>query len=164
MYDKIVAGWFGEVVDLDSYDRFVRSLSDGDVEKFKAYLSSYIMQSGSYFDFNSNTPEQIFHVFILGLVVGLREQYYIYSNQESGLGRFDVVFIPKDKQRNGILLEFKTSDTLEGLSDKAKEALEQIKDKSYIEIFRKHGVGSVLAIGMGFCGKKVELVHERLEC
>jgi len=85
-----------EAVSFDSYDSFVRSLSDGDVDKFKAYLSSCTMQSGSYFNFNSNTSEQIFHVFILGLVVGLREHYYIYLNQESGLGGFDVLFILKD--------------------------------------------------------------------
>jgi hypothetical protein len=56
------------------------------------------MQTGSYFDFNSNTPEQIFHIFVLGLVAGLRDKYIISSNKESGIGRYDVLFIPKDKQ------------------------------------------------------------------
>lgn len=163
VYAQIVSGWFSDTVSLESYSRFVRSLSSGNLEEFKAYLSSYIMQSGSYFDFNSNTPEQIFHMFILGLVLGLRDNYIIESNRESGLGRFDVAFIPKDKQFNGILLEFKVSETIEALPAKAKEALEQIKLRGYFETFKQHGIESVLAIGLAFCGKHVELSHETLE-
>ncbi|MCC2666819.1 MAG: hypothetical protein K0S63_735 [Gammaproteobacteria bacterium] len=84
VYDKAVERWFDTALSLEAYDKFVQSLAKGDLDKFKVYLSSYIMQAGSYFDFNSNTPEQIFHVFILGLVVGLRSDYYIHSNREAG--------------------------------------------------------------------------------
>ena len=94
--------------------------------------------------------------------MGLRDSYYIYSNQESGLGRCDVLFIPKNKKEKGILLEFKTSNTVDLFLDKAQEALDQIKDKQYIEIFKQHDIGTVLAIGLAFCGKQVELVHENI--
>jgi hypothetical protein len=98
VYDQIVEAWFSDAINLSSYDRFITSLATGDLEKFKLYLASYIMQTGSYFDFNSNTPEQIFHIFVLGLVAGLRDKYIISSNKESGIGKYDVLFIPKDKQ------------------------------------------------------------------
>jgi hypothetical protein len=163
-YDKIVSEWFSEVVDFRSYLNFTKSLSNGDMIQFKHYLSNYIMQSGSYFDFNSNTHEQIFHIFILGLVVGMRDEYIINSNHESGLGRFDVIFLPKDKQKTGIVLEFKTSSTEELLLVKAEEALSQINTKEYVTIFKQHDIPSALAIGMSFCGKKMELVHETLKC
>ncbi len=162
VYDKIIATWFSKAISFDSYNRFIQSLADEDMDKFKIYLSTYIMKTGSYFDFNRKAPEQIFHVFILGLVVGLRDHYDIHSNQESGLGRFDVIFIPKDIHKNGILLEFKTSPTPELLSNKALEALEQIKDKQYIEIFKQHNVTSILIIGLAFCGKQLELAHENI--
>lgn len=160
VYDKVVDAWFSTPFGFDSYDGFKQSLANGDMGKFKDYLSTYIMKSGSYFDFNSNTPEQVFHAFILGLVVGLRDHYHISSNKESGLGRLDIVFIPKEKHRKGILLEFKTSTTPDLLLKKAQEALEQIKNKRYIDVFNEHGVHSVLTIGLAFCGKEVELVHE----
>ena len=163
VYDQIVSDWFSEVISLESYDRFVRSLAAGNIEEFKAYLSSYIMQSGSYFDFNSNTPEQIFHIFILGLVLGLRDNYIIESNRESGLGRFDLAFIPKDKKASGILLEFKVCEKLDALAGTAKEALEQIKLKGYFETFKQHDIGSILAIGLSFSGKHVELAHEAIK-
>jgi hypothetical protein len=164
VYDEIVEKWFSRAISLESYDSFVRSLTSGDMDKFKIYLSNYIMQSGSYFDFNSNTPEKIFHIFILGLVVGMRDEYMIYSNHESGLGRFDVIFLPKDKQKTGIVLEFKTSSSEEALLAKAEEALSQINTKEYITVFKQHDVPSALAIGLSFCGKKMELVHEILKC
>ena len=72
-----------------------------------------------------------------------------------------MIFIPKnDKARNGILLEFKVSEDAELLPNKAQEALRQIKDQKYITLFKAQGIASVLAIGMAFCGKQVELAHE----
>ncbi len=160
VYDKIIANWFYKATSRDSYIKFIQSLEKGEINNFKNYLSDYIIQTGSYFEFNSKTSEQIFHVFILGLVVGLKEHYAIHSNQESGLGRFDVIFIPKDKSKNGILLEFKTSATSDLLVEKAQEALKQIKERRYIERFKQHNIDSVLAIGLAFCGKELELAHE----
>ncbi|MDJ1258080.1 MAG: ATP-binding protein, partial [Candidatus Midichloria sp.] len=157
VYDNIVEQWFSTAISLSSYDRFVQSLASADMDKFKMYLSTYIIQTGSYFDFNQNTPEQVFHMFILGLVVGLRDSDIIQSNQESGFGRYDVMFIPKNKQLSGILLEFKVAEVPEDLANKAQEALDQIKDKQYMEALFQHEVKSVLAIGMAFCGKKMEL-------
>ena len=160
IYDKIVEQWFSRAISLESYDNFIQSIAEGNMDKFKMYITSYIMQSGSYFDFNSNTSEQIFHVFILGLVVGLRDRYNIHSNKESGLGRFDVICVPKDKEERAILLEFKVSDTAELLIEKAKEALLQIKEKQYIELLKQQEIKSVLAIGLAFYGKQMELIYE----
>lgn len=162
VYDEIVAGWFRKASDFKSYDKFVSSLIAGQLEVFKNELSAYLMESGSYFDFNKHTPEQVFHSFMLGLVVGLKESYIIQSNQESGLGRFDVIFIPKNTKHDGILLEFKVGEA-DKLLEKAQEALQQIKEQKYFTTFKLHGVKSVLAIGMAFCGKQVELAYEQIE-
>lgn len=161
IYNQIIAKWFKRH-DRLSYKNFIGALSLGNIDSFKLCLAEYLMEAGSYFDFNRNTPEQVFHSFMLGLVVGLKESYVIQSNQESGLGRFDVVFIPKDNKKDGILLEFKVADEDE-LKSKAQEALQQIKDQKYFTTFKSHGVKFVLAIGMAFCGKQVELAHERIE-
>jgi hypothetical protein len=144
------------------YEELLSSLEQGEVAKFGEHVAEYIRESGSYFDFSKNTPERIFHVFMLGLLVGLRGKYEISSNKEAGLGRYDIIFIPKNKNNNGILLEFKIAKTSEELPNKAKEALTQIKDKKYFEIFKQHEVVKVLAIGMAFCGKELELVHEEI--
>ncbi|PWU05715.1 MAG: AAA family ATPase, partial [Verrucomicrobia bacterium] len=94
VYDEIVQGWFQQV-DIDLYHDFVMSLANEDLNKFKNYLSNYIKQSTSFFEFNANTEEQIFHIFILGLVIGFRNHYHISSNQESGLGVLILFLSPK---------------------------------------------------------------------
>ncbi len=162
VYEGIIAQWFSQGMTLDSYKRFVRSLMDGNVVEFKKELSDYIMGTVSYFDLGKNRPEEVFHMFLVGLVMGFKDDYIIQSNRESGLGRVDVMFIPKDKKRRGILLEFKTSATIELLLEKAQEALKQIKDRKYKETFKQHNISSVLAIGLAFCGKQMELVHENI--
>ncbi len=166
-YDEIIEQWFSDTISLESYLSFTQSLSQGDVATFKMRLSEYLLQTSSYFDFNKNTPEKVFHSFMLGLVVGLKDNYIIQSNQESGLGRFDVIFIPKDKDTktkiNGILLEFKTSKTTKLLPSKAQEALGQIKNQQYTQLFKQHDVTSVLAIGIAFCGKQLGLAYETLD-
>jgi hypothetical protein len=165
IYDEIVERWFGNALSLEEYDKFIKSLIKGDLKTFGKVLSDYITESGSYFDFNANTKEQVFHCLILGLVLGLRENYVIKSNQEAGYGRFDVALIPKDKDKTGILIELKTADKESELDAMAKTALEQINDKKYTLIFKDHSVEKILLIGIAFWGKKLKLYssNDKLE-
>ncbi len=41
------------------------------------------------------------------MLVYIDKDYEIRSNRESGFGRYDVMIIPKDKSRKGIIIEFK---------------------------------------------------------
>jgi hypothetical protein len=164
IYVQMVKKWFMLSNQASNYyNELLATIEQGDINGFKEHIAEYIRESGSYFDFSKNTPERVFHVFMLGLLVGLRGKYEISSNKEAGNGRYDIIFIPKNPQQRGIILEFKTIDKAELLSTKAQEALEQIKNKEYFLIFKQHSVKSVLAIGMAFCGKQVEATHENLD-
>jgi hypothetical protein len=163
IYDEVIEHWFSfGSLSLDEYDHFISSLVSGDLKTFEHILSDYITQSGSYFDFHVNTKEQVFHSLILGLVLGLRENYTIKSNQESGYGRFDVVLIPKDKNHRGILLEFKTTACEDALDKVAASALEQIESKKYTTVLTEQGIHNILLIGMAFCGKNLKLLSKMI--
>ncbi|MDX1916699.1 MAG: AAA family ATPase [Rickettsiaceae bacterium] len=163
VYDEIIEQRFSTVVSLASYMSLTESLANGNTELFKRRLAEYLVESGSYFDFNTNTPESVFQAFVLGFIVGLKDNYIINSNREAGYGRLDVVLIPKNKKNQGILLEFKTSKIVEELATKAQEALTQIKNKEYFQLFKQHEIEKVLAIGLAFCGKNLELQEEVIE-
>jgi 4'-phosphopantetheinyl transferase EntD len=60
------------------------------------------------------------------------------------------------------LLEFKISPTPQTLKDKAFEALEQIKKKHYLQELKQHRLQKVLAIGLAFCGKEMDLAYENI--
>lgn len=160
IYNEIIREWFSSTLSLNEYNNFVQSIATGNIETFEKILSDYIATSGSYFDFNSNTKEQVFHSLILGLVLGLRENYVISSNQESGYGRYDVALIPKNKTHHmGIILELKTADKESDLGQIADMALKQITNKEYTSVFKKQGINKILCVGLAFCGKKLKLIH-----
>ena len=91
---------------------------------------------------NKKPPEYVFHIFMMGLLVGFR-------------GRYDVIMIPKNPKDKTILMEFKVAETQEKLKETAEIALQQISDKCYTDAFQ----GNILCIGMAFCGKKMAGVY-----
>ena len=159
-YSDIVKHWFTDTLGDSAYNELAASLTSGDIKSLKKIISSYLLESGSFFDFNANTPEQVFHTFMLGLVVGLRNSYIIKSNREAGFGRYDLTLIPKDKSSQGIILEFKAAAKETELILKAEEGLSQIKDKKYTSVLSQHGLQRALLIGLAFHGRKLEVAHE----
>ena len=68
-------------------------------------MNSIALNSFSSFDTAKNAsgndhPERFYHGFVLGLMVGLQDQFEITSNRESGFGRYDIVLKPYDKEKN----------------------------------------------------------------
>jgi hypothetical protein len=100
---------------------------------------------------------------MLGFTVSLSgsEAYEIQSNRESGLGRFDIMLIPKEPSKLGIVIELKSSQKKDNLIEVTEMALEQINEKRYTEILKDKGVKKALKIGIGFCGKEFEMYFEK---
>ena len=101
--------------------------------------------------------EKVYHSFILGLMIHLEGKYYINSNRESGLGRYDIEIEPLNRNMRGFILEFKVTDSEENLEKKADEALEQIKDKKYYVSLQDKGIKEIIFVGMAFHKKFVKI-------
>lgn len=98
---------------------------------------------------------------MLGVLVGLHSKYYkLSSNCEAGYGRYDIVLAP-EKQRHGLVFEFKAADHPGKLLTEANRALMQIKEKKYSAVLKDAGVESGIHIGMSFYGKRFEIVYSR---
>jgi hypothetical protein len=77
-------------------------------------------------------PEAVFHAFVLGLLANIRSVYDVRSNAEAGLGRADIIMIPKTRKfPTGFIIEFKSVKPEENIEKIAKDALIQIQDKRY---------------------------------
>ena len=64
---------------------------------------------------------------MLGIILTLKNEYEITSNNFSGKGRYDLLLKPKnlEKRKEGIILELKVVNAMENLSeDKIFEKLE----------------------------------------
>lgn len=154
IYLKTIYNWFNGPQVRPLQD-FCKILMSGNTELFAQEIENYLKQSGSYFDFHSKTPEQVYQALILGLVANYRDDYLVESNREVGFGRHDIAFIPRAKDGDCIILEFKTAQTPDELSDKANEALLQITQNHYHSLAARHRLPRTLAIGLAFCGKHV---------
>ena len=77
--------------------------------------------------------------------------YILYSNRESGMGRFDIMI--KDKQFNkGIIIEFKV--TKDDLEKSAIKALNQIEEKEYYLDLINEGYKEIIKYAIVFKGKQ----------
>ena len=142
---------------VDNFDRTLSYLLEGDFDNFTYELENIMLNSVSCFDFNSNSKESHYHVFILGMLLGLRRRYYIHSNREGGRGRYDLVVEPMDKRKNGLVIEFKVAKEKEELEKASEEALAQIEEKIYYEGLRDRGVERIILVGISFYQRDFKL-------
>jgi len=157
LYPDIISSWFLEGLGEKNYYWFLKSLTEGDLETFLEILQRFLRTSASYFDVKGTEPERFYHGLVMGLIVGLSGSYRIQSNQESGYGRYDVMLIPQDLQKIGLVIEFKVGKVNKPLQETAEEALAQITARHYDTELQHCGVERILKIGLGFRDKEVAL-------
>ena len=157
MYNKIIKDWASESYVSSEYNEMLKALINFDYEVFEEIFIDYVEKSLSYFDVSGEEPERVYHSFVLGMLVALNNTHYVLSNRESGYGRYDVMVIPKDITKPGIIIEFKRArknnkKTIEQLIEEAKK---QIEDKKYETELLSRGITDIKKLVIVFKGKEV---------
>lgn len=165
LYQRHIEEWFSDTMGRENYGDFLNCLVTGKVEEFEARLAEYLRESASFFDTGQRHPEKFYHGLVLGLIAGLKETHLIYSNRESGFGRYDIALLPRKTsvvdQRLGILMEFKPAKDTEQLQDTARHALQQINTQHYQTKLEQHRIERILKIGLAFSGKQMAMAVAR---
>lgn len=158
--------------DSESFLDMTDALRDGNIDKFKMELNKILLENIGVFDINGTYKEQFYHGFMLGLVLILKNEYEISSNNFSGKSRYDLLLKPKNflEIKEGIIFEFKIMNgdkkiSKEEIKNKLKKecevALKQIEEKEYVSVLRNAGLKKALKIGIAFLGKEFEVKFER---
>ena len=135
----------------------MEALKKNKIDNFEKYLQNIILKSTSYYD---GKNEDFYHGLILGMTLYLDRDYYVNSNRESGLGRYDVIIEPKNKNNRGYILEFKVVKDEKDLEKSSKEAIEQIIDKKYDTSLKERGIKDITLIGITFFGKIIKVNYQ----
>ncbi len=152
-YRKLIENIFTESVGDDQASNLLQAVIEGDTEIFARLLQGFVLNSMSFFDLSGN--EKSYHNFVLGLLVMLQKTYKVSSNKESGLGRYDILLLPKIAHKPGIIIEFKLVRSAETTETAPQNALDQIIEKKYVQTFVEHGIKEVILYGIGFEGKNL---------
>ena len=139
------------------FNPIMRTLLEGNIEEFGRMLEEIFLINTSFHDLKA---ENIYHTFLLGMLIWLRDKYEVKSNGERGQGRYDILLLPLDKKKPAFVFKFKVSKTIKGLESKAEEALNQIKEKQYDVGIKESGIDKIYRIGLAFKGKKVKIKYE----
>lgn len=161
LYQKIIEQWLTNGKGVLWYNQFLNYLLTGNIEGFTESLENILLQTASVHDL-AREPEAFYQGLMLGLVASLnKNEYEIKSNKESGLGRYDIIIIPKDLHKLAIVLELKSVKTEKKeeelkslLQQEAELALLQIDKKEYIAEFKQRGLTKALKIGLAFSSKQ----------
>ena len=113
----------------------------------------------SYMDVGRNTAENFYHAFVLGMLVGLKDSYYVNSNRESGFGRYDIMLEPQDKSQNSFIIEFKVADEMDepSLEQAVENGKKQIEEKDYENSLKERGFGNITKMVFAFKGKEFKI-------
>ena len=107
--------------------------------------------------FHDLMNENSYHMLVLGLSVGLWDEYEIESNRENGLGRCDIIL--KSKYNNtSYILEFKYFKNDKQLKEKElEEPLNKLANIAICQIidhqYDAHLTGNIIYIGLAHSGK-----------
>ncbi|MDJ0838717.1 MAG: AAA family ATPase [Acidobacteriota bacterium] len=155
-YEDTVTGWIEEQVGSMGLKPLTEALLAEDIPRLSDLFGNMVKGVLSYHDTGGEEPERVYHPFLLGMLIALRENYRVQSNRESGHGRYDVLVTPEDKTKTGFIFEFKTCGD-KTPEEAASAALQQIQTQGYAHELWEAGLKKARAIAVAVSGKRTYL-------
>ena len=159
LFEDIIEDWFKDKVIGNDLNSILKDLVTLNLKEFEKKFEILVKQMFSYMDVGENTAENFYHAFVLGMLVGLKDSYYVNSNRESGIGRYDIMLEPKDKNGNSFIMEFKVLENKEEktIEETIENAKRQIEEKGYEENLKERGYTNITKMVFAFKGKEVKI-------
>ena len=159
LFQNIIRDWFNDKVIGNNLNTILKDLVTLKLDEFEQKFKVLVRQMFSFMDVGENTAENFYHAFVLGMLVGLKDNYYVKSNRESGYGRYDIMLEPKDKNGNSFIMEFKVyrEEKEKDINDTIENAKKQIEERKYEENLQEKGFTNITKMVFAFKGKEVKM-------
>ncbi len=181
VFTDIILDWIKQTYNFNQDLLLITSkhLINNRIKEFEKGFKQIIGDTLSYFDIaptkdkqkNIVIPEeQFYHIYTLGLLAVMSHDYIIKSNRETGDGRYDIMLIPHDKTKNGVVIEIKSIEKQKETEDNEKfikridkeieSALNQIeRNKYYKELLaNKIPLEQIIKVPIVFAGKEPYII------
>ena len=160
LFQQIITEWFRNKVIGNDLKSILKDLVTLNLKEYEKKFVVLVREMFSYMDVGENTAENFYHAFVLGMLVGLKDTYYVNSNRESGYGRYDIMLEPKDKNGNSFIMEFKVLEDKEEktIEDTIENAKKQIEEKGYEQNLKERGFNNITKMVYAFKGKEVKML------
>ena len=159
LFSQIIDDWFRNKVIGNDLKSILKDLITLNLKEYEKKFNILVREMFSYMDVGENTAENFYHAFVLGMLVGLKDTYYVNSNRESGIGRYDIMLEPKDKNGNSFIMEFKVMEDMEEktIEETIENAKKQIEEKGYEQNLKERGFKNITKMVYAFKGKEVKM-------
>ena len=159
LFSSIIRDWFSNKVIGNDLNSIMKDLVTLNLEEFKEKFKILVMQMFSFMDVGKDTAENFYHAFVLGMLVSLKDTYVVNSNRESGMGRYDIMLEPKDKNANSFIMEFKVfkQDKEKDIEETIANAKKQIEEKQYETSLRERGFTNITKMVFAFDRKEAKI-------
>ena len=120
---------------------------DGDTEKVERLFEGYLKKTISIQDtfVKKSLKENFYHGILLG-ILGVKEDWGVFSNRETGDGYSDIMIETEDSEM-GIIIEIKYAGD-GNLLNVCEKALKQVEETKYEETLLENGVEKILKYGI----------------
>jgi hypothetical protein len=182
VFTDIIMNWLNTKVKIkrDLLIRTSENLINNEIIEFENGFKQIVGDTISFYDRAEKTDketdeiiithEQIYHVYTLGLLAILTDDFIIKSNRESKGGRYDIMLIPHDKTKNGVVIEIKQMEKRKinekknnfnkRINNEIKNALAQIDINEYYTelIINKIKPENIIKLPIVFAGKEPYII------
>lgn len=159
LFVQIIDNWFRNKIGGNDIKNILKDLVTLNLKEYEKKFKILVKEMFSYMDVGENTAENFYHAFVLGMLVGLKDSYIVNSNRESGIGRYDIMLEPKEKNGNSFIMEFKVMEDMEEktIEETIENAKKQIEEKEYEENLKERGFRNITKMIYAFKGKDVKI-------
>lgn len=137
----------GVAKDGDTLKQLCDALKGRDAEKVERLFEGYLKKTISIRDtfVEKSLKENFYHGILLG-ILGVKEDWGVFSNRETGDGYSDIMIETEDSEM-GIIIEIKYAGD-GNLLNACEKALKQVEETKYEETLLENGVEKILKYGI----------------
>jgi len=164
VFQNIILNWFNTEIKVKQtlLIETTKHLINNEIVQFEKGFKKIMGDTFSYFDLQGE-PENVYQSYVLGLLAIIGDDYIIKSNRESGAGRYDIMLIPHDHSKFGIVIEIKQiarkkdetdEKYYERINAKITEASMQIVQNKYYKELIDNKIENIIKLPIVFAEKE----------